>query len=64
MQEIALGFNTAINLTLLDALMTVAPWFQRYYMGGFNRAENIAAVRFKNKQNKVYLNILEVYNSP
>jgi hypothetical protein len=59
----ALGINTAINLTLLDALMTVAPWFQRYYMGGYNRAENIAAEKFKEKQNRVFLSILSVYDS-
>ena len=58
-----LGINTAINLTLLDALMTVAPWFQRYYMGGYNRAENIAAEKFKEKQNRVFLSILSVYDS-
>jgi hypothetical protein len=60
---IVLGINTAINLTLLDALMTVAPWFQRYYMGGYNRAENIAAEKFKEKQNRVFLSILSVYDS-
>jgi tetratricopeptide (TPR) repeat protein len=60
---LALGINTAINLTLLDALMTVAPWFQRYYMGGYNRAENIAAEKFKEKQNRIFLKILSVYDS-
>jgi hypothetical protein len=60
---IVLGINTAINLTLIDALMSVAPWFQRYYMGGYNRAENIAAEKFKEKQNRVFLNILSVYDS-
>jgi len=61
---IALGINTAINLTLLDALMSVAPWFQRYYLGGYNRAEKIAADKFKEKQNRVFLSILGVCESP
>jgi len=61
---IVLGINTAINLTLIDALMTVAPWFQRYYIGGYNRAEKIAAEKFKDKQNRIFLGILKVYDSP
>jgi len=61
---IILGLNTAINLSLLDALMTVAPWFQRYYMGGFNRAEKIAAEKFKEKQNRIFIEILKVSDSP
>ncbi|MEZ5173865.1 MAG: hypothetical protein R2850_10260 [Bacteroidia bacterium] len=42
---LTLGIHTAIKYTLLDAFGSVLPWFQRYYMGGYNRAEKIAEDR-------------------
>lgn len=52
------GLYIAINYTLFDAAVSVVPWFQRYYVGGFTRAENIAAQRLREKQNRIYLHLL------
>jgi tetratricopeptide (TPR) repeat protein len=37
-----LGTRIAVHQTIYDAFFTVMPWFQRYYQGGYVRAENIA----------------------
>lgn len=37
-----LGARIAIHQTIYDAFFTVMPWFQRYYQGGYVRAESIA----------------------
>jgi tetratricopeptide (TPR) repeat protein len=55
-----LFINTAINYSIWDAFFTVFPWFQRYYQGGFTRAENIARHRRDEKRQKVYREILSV----
>jgi hypothetical protein len=59
---LALGIHTAVRYTLVDAFGSVLPWFQRYYMGGFSRAEHIAEDRLRSKQNKIYQSLLEIYN--
>ena len=58
----ALGLHTALNFSLFDALASVAPWVQRYYMGGFKRAEIIAANRLREKQDAVYQQVLNLYS--
>lgn len=55
-----LGMNIAQSLTFFDALLAVAPWFQRYYMGGYGRAEKIAEERLREKQNKIYLALINL----
>ena len=37
-----LGIYTAYRYTVLDAIFSVGPWFQRYYQGGLESAEKIA----------------------
>lgn len=37
-----LGIYTAYRYTIIDALISVGPWFQRYYQGGLESAEIIA----------------------
>jgi TM2 domain-containing membrane protein YozV len=55
---LALGISTAIRYSLVDAFGSVLPWFQRYYMGGYNRAERIAEERLREKQNKIFKGLL------
>lgn len=54
-----LGFIVAINYSLVDAMVAVVPWVQRYYVGGYNRAAGIAENKKKSKQDKVYQAILQ-----
>ncbi|MEX1190253.1 MAG: hypothetical protein WED33_13420 [Bacteroidia bacterium] len=58
---LAIGISTAFRYTLFDAFGSVLPWFQRYYMGGYNRAERIAAERLKQKQNVIFLEVIEQF---
>lgn len=55
---ITIGFVVAINYSLLDSFVSVIPWIQRYYIGGFKRAGNIAEDRMLQKQNEIYQQIL------
>jgi len=56
-----LGINTAVNYGLLNSFVSVFPWFQRYYMGGYQRAGRIAEDRFREKQDAVFQSIIDVY---
>ena len=51
---------TIENYSLLDASVSVLPWFQRYYQGGYQNAENAAITRKQNRINKQYHKILSV----
>lgn len=54
------GIVTAIKSTSpFDVLVTAAPWFQRYYMGGYKKAEQIAINEKKKRRSKVYNQILD-----
>lgn len=60
-----LGVRSAINTSFLDAAISVMPWFQRYYTGGFNKAEAIAAAKKQQKRYAVFTDLLtEVEQSP
>ena len=50
----------AMKSTFIDAVITVVPWFQRYYVGGYTRAEGIAENAIKRRRNEVYNQILDV----
>lgn len=56
-----LGINTIINYGYLSALASVLPWYQRYFQGGFNRAERIAAARLEEKRDAIYQQVLQLY---
>lgn len=51
---IALGINISIRYTPVDAIFTILPWYQRYYIGGFGKAEEIASGKRQLKRNAVY----------
>ncbi len=55
------GILAAIKSTSpIDALFSVVPWFQRYYTGGYKKAEIIAENQKKKRRAKVYNQILDV----
>lgn len=56
-----LGINTVINYGLFNSFVSVFPWFQRYYMGGYHRAERIAEKRLREKQDAVFQSIIDIY---
>jgi tetratricopeptide (TPR) repeat protein len=54
------AIRIATKTTFIDAFLTVVPWFQRYYNGGYNRAEVIAQNAIKRRRNEVYNQLLNV----
>jgi len=47
------------NYTLLDGILSVMPWYQRYYLGGINSAYDIAVQKINDKRTLIYHSILE-----
>lgn len=44
----------------IDAILTVLPWFQRYYQGGFGQAEQLAELKRSRNRNIKYQEILDI----
>ncbi len=51
---------TAYNYTVLDAFLSVFPWFQRYYKGGANKAFNIAQKRKDDLKKQGMLHVVQL----
>ena len=58
-----LGVRIAVNQTVWDAIFTIAPWYQRYYQGGYMRAEKIATEKRADKRRKAYEEVIQVIAS-
>jgi tetratricopeptide (TPR) repeat protein len=56
----ALYINTIYQYSLIDATISILPWFQRYYQGGYQNAETAAIIKKENKIKQQYHNILSV----
>jgi tetratricopeptide (TPR) repeat protein len=57
---IALGVNISIRYQLIDAIVAILPWYQRYFTGGYNKAEAIAVRKRELKRNETYNRILKL----
>jgi tetratricopeptide (TPR) repeat protein len=57
---IAVGVNISIRYRPIDAVFSILPWFQRYYTGGYGKAEEIALRKRQLKRNEVYNKILKL----
>jgi tetratricopeptide (TPR) repeat protein len=57
----ALGLRSAVRNSPLDAAISFIPWFQRYYQGGFNKAEQIAKSKIEEKRFAIYNLLLDEY---
>lgn len=55
--------NTAITYTYIEAALSIAPWLQRYYQGGFTRAELIAQNKLDRKRFKYYEKVVQLLAS-
>ncbi len=51
---------TIINYSLVDAILAVIPWFQRYYTGGFFQAEELARQKIAEKRSEVFNELIQV----
>lgn len=54
-----LTVNTSIQYSMLEAT-SVLPWFSRYYMGGYKRAETITINRIEARQQEIYIRIMKI----
>jgi TM2 domain-containing membrane protein YozV len=57
---ITLSFVVAYNYTVFDAVISVVPWWLRYYRGGIYRAEKIAGSKKERVRNSLYNQVLQV----
>lgn len=55
-----LTVNTMIRLSYLDAMVSVFPWFYRYYAGGLSNAEELARERIQEHESEIYQALLEL----
>jgi hypothetical protein len=42
-----------LKYTFIDSLASVAPWYQRYYFGGFNKAYAVAEQKIVDERRKI-----------
>ncbi len=56
---IYLAATFAAKYSALEAIAVILPWFQRYYMGGANKAERLALEKQESKRNESYQSILK-----
>lgn len=52
----------AFNYTVLDAFITVMPYFQRYYFGGIARAKKGAIQKQQEKREKMIAQTIRIFN--
>ena len=57
---LVLFYSTAVNVSLLDAIMSIYPWYMRYYSGGYKNAATITEKRKQNEYAESYQAILQL----
>lgn len=57
---VTLIIYTSIQFTIFDAIISVGPWYQRYYTGGFKKAEIIAEQKLYKKRDVIYRQIIDI----
>lgn len=57
---IALGIKISISYSPVDAIFAILPWYQRYYTGGYGKAEDIARIKLEQKRSMTYARILSL----
>ncbi|RMG57183.1 MAG: tetratricopeptide repeat protein [Bacteroidetes bacterium] len=52
-----------VNLSLIDALFSVMPWFQRYYIGGYQHAYRLAEEKIQGERHRIFQQLLDEMTS-
>lgn len=60
----ALAVNVGVNYTYFDALLSVMPWLQRYYIGGTDKAKMIAEKKLLENRQAFYLEVIGIFEQP
>jgi hypothetical protein len=58
---VALGIQVGLRYTFVDALLLVVPWFQRYYLGGAERAGLLAEGARYDSRREVLWEVMEAF---
>ncbi|MBR9774051.1 hypothetical protein [Cyclobacterium marinum] len=53
-----LTLQTMFNYSLWDAAISILPWYQRFHMGGYNRAEEAAHEKIRDKTGEIFEEII------
>ncbi len=61
---ITAGIGISSSVTFFDAALIVFPWFQRYYMGGYQKAYIIALEKQHAEKNRVFAGLVEALQQP
>jgi len=56
---LTLTIRTTRLVSTLDVMIAILPWFQRYYVGGYNRASLLAYQKQRIKQRKALEIVLQ-----
>ncbi len=56
---IFLAVYTSINVDIYMSLISVIPWVQRYYTGGYTKAEAMARLKLNQNRNKIFNKIIQ-----
>ncbi len=57
---LTLYFEVAFSYSLLDGMLSILPWFNRYYLGGATKAKEIANKKIVERRNEVFAEILHL----
>lgn len=61
---ITAGIGISSSVTFFDAALIVFPWFQRYYMGGYQKAYTIALEKQNAEKNRVLSGLVNALKQP
>jgi len=59
----AIGIYSSVTIDPLYGIVTVLPWFQRYYQGGYTNAEKFALTKRTKNRSDIYNNIIKFISS-
>ena len=57
---LVLGLVVTYEYSLIDAIVAVLPWYQRYYMGGLNNTWKVATNKRQSRRSIAYKQILDI----
>ncbi len=55
--------SRAVKYKFIDAILSIMPWYQRYYQGGFNRAEKMAEKKRSINRSNYFNEILKIIST-
>jgi hypothetical protein len=48
------------NYSIIDAVVSVLPWYQRYYMGGLNNTAELVEKKRQKNRSEAYREVMDV----